>query len=245
MELNVNNYNLEFISIYNKFIYTTPLISRKYTLPFLEINNNTIIKINNEIYEFKNFEKSDNINENDINVQFLVEQTYINKNITIATRINNNNNEEILYIIYDFPEFYKAMSQEINHVIDNIYIGNLFSSIDIDILKENNIKNIVQVIDFDNSCIDNIDYLKININDDVNTDISKYYENFINFIKNKTENILIHCQHGSSRSGSFIILYLMHFHKMSYENALKYAQSKRKCILPNYGFSKQLKNIII
>jgi protein-tyrosine phosphatase len=84
-------------------------------------------------------------------------------------------------------------------------------------------------------------HLIIPIDDNQNIDITKYFDSFIQFIiLNKNKNILVHCQHGSSRSGSFIVFYLMYFHKMKYLEALEYAKSKRYGICPNDGFQNQI-----
>lgn len=53
-------------------------------------------------------------------------------------------------------------------------------------------------------------------------------------------NVLVHCEAGISRSASVVIGHLMIEKRMSADNALKYVESKRKCVWPNAGFWKQL-----
>ena len=125
-------------------------------------------------------------------------------------------------------------------IIDNIYIGNLLCIINNDILIENSIKAIVSVFDGFKVKVKNV--FQISIDDNLEVDITPFFEDYFDFLdKNKNVNILVHCQHGSSRSGAFVILYLMKYHKLSFEEALKYAKSKRPGIDPNSNFKKQLK----
>jgi len=46
---------------------------------------------------------------------------------------------------------------------------------------------------------------------------------------------------GKSRSVSFVVVYLMHEYKYSYEKAYDLILSRRNIIYPNRGFIKQLK----
>ena len=164
--------------------------------------------------------------------------------IIIGIRINSLNQNEITIILVDTTKSLKSMSDDINYVIDNVYIGNMCSVIDNTILEQNNIGIIIQVLnDFEPIYPNKYTYHIIPIEDSPNINISKYFDEFIQFIekyKTSDKNILIHCQHGSSRSGTFLVLYLMKFKKMTFEQALIYAKSKRYCINPNKGFRNYL-----
>ena len=148
----------------------------------------------------------------------------------------NYNDIEFVYVagtdVYINIDNLLTNISSLNHE-KNLYIGNLYSIVDTSILSEFEIKNIIQVFDDYIEPIPTINYLRIEISDDLTTDITRYFSDFINFIKKSNNNTLIHCQHGSSRSGSFVIFYLMYFHKMSLINALEYARTKRYGINPN------------
>jgi protein-tyrosine phosphatase len=174
-------------------------------------------------------------------------KSYANNNLIVSTRLNINNNEEITFVLYNedikSKKFMDSLSEPINHIVDNIFIGNLLAAIDDSILDKYEIKSIVQVFDGFKPTHNKYNYLLIEIDDNLNTDIQMYFNNFINFInKYKNENILIHCQHGSSRSGSFVIFYLMYFKKMTFDEAFTFAKNKRFCINPNDYFKNQLIN---
>lgn len=84
----------------------------------------------------------------------------------------------------------------------------------------------------------------LKINDDLNTDITKYAEELINFIVEGTRDnnkILVHCGLGVSRSPAVICLYLMKIKNMKMQEALSYIQSKRSIVQPNKAFLEQLK----
>lgn len=90
-------------------------------------------------------------------------------------------------------------------------------------------------------------YYSIPIADDESEDISQYFSPVIDFI-DKTNNeskkndcsTLVHCRMGESRSGAFIVAYLMKTLNMNAEEALEFAQKQRPVIQPNDGFWKQL-----
>lgn len=230
----------------NNIIYLSKVSSDKYIMPHLEINENSVIEIINKKYFLKEFifinhklnSYLDNIKSGTI---------YYDK-IYISYRINKNKKKEIVCIQYIFPqknskEFLESLTQPITFITDNIFIGNLLASIDNDILISYKINNIVHVFE-DKLDSFNLNNLMIPICDSEKENITKYFDNFIKFIDNCDGNILIHCQHGSSRSGSFVILYLMYKYKISFENALFFARFKRNGIYPNGNFRNILKNFI-
>lgn len=74
--------------------------------------------------------------------------------------------------------------------------------------------------------------------------IIEYFEEAIDFINKAREtnsSLFIHCQLGKSRSASIVIAYLMKYHKYSVDDAYKYLKKKRKMVMPNLGFMKQLR----
>ena len=255
MNFYINNQILQFNKIYNKYIYKSPLLNtndkdfiKRNIIKYLEVSDNLEIKINGIIYT-KNDLIVNNTKNNDFENYYLITKTYTlntkntKNNIIIGTFENNDKKEEILYIMYKDTKFYESLAVPINHIIDNIYIGNLSGAIDDQLLDDYEIKNIVQVFDgFEPMFPNKYNYLIISIDDNGDIQLKKYFDEFINFVKNipKNNNIFIHCQHGSSRSGTFVLLYLMHFHNMNYDDALSFAKQKRYGICPNDGFKSQL-----
>ena len=135
------------------------------------------------------------------------------------------------------------MLNKLDEIIDNLWLGNYSSSIDIPNLKNKGIKKILSVMehfegrpeydikDFKHKCLD--------IEDMSRQNIIQYFGECLNFIKGE-EKILIHCKAGASRSATIVIAYLMWIKKWKFEQALKYVQEKRPIVGPNEGFLKQL-----
>ena len=76
-------------------------------------------------------------------------------------------------------------------------------------------------------------------------DLSPYFDKSLKFLEEALEGngrVLVNCNAGQSRAGTIIILYIMSKKKMTFEEAKKFAQSKRTSneVCPNSGFQKQL-----
>jgi protein-tyrosine phosphatase len=111
------------------------------------------------------------------------------------------------------------------------------------VLKDLNIKNILNVSDDCDNCFENeLKYLQINIKDSLNTNISEHFEKSYNFIDKCKGNILVHCYQGISRSSSIIIFYLMKKFNWDYEESYKYVKESRNIISPNKNFEIQIIN---
>eukprot|EP00906_Rhabdomonas_costata_P001546 RCo002556 len=57
------------------------------------------------------------------------------------------------------------------------------------------------------------------------------------------ENVLVSCQMGISRSPTMVIVYLMLYHGMSFNDALAQLQSARPCVSPNATFYTELQRL--
>ncbi|OCB85009.1 phosphatases II [Sanghuangporus baumii] len=53
--------------------------------------------------------------------------------------------------------------------------------------------------------------------------------------------VLVHCNGGISLSPAFVVMYVMQYYQMSWEDALHTVQNRRYCISPNGGFLTQIK----
>jgi len=123
------------------------------------------------------------------------------------------------------------------YIIDNIYVGNVFS------LQSNIIENVEQIISLVNNpfkkIFKNVSIHEILFDDNPDIDIIKYAEETYEILKNNKKT-LIHCNAGKSRSVSCVIYYLMKKYNMSFEDSYKMVENKRPCIDINIGFYFQL-----
>ena len=128
----------------------------------------------------------------------------------------------------------------VSKVLDDLWLGNIYSAEDKNFLDDNNIKTIINLSSFDVKHPKDFDVLDINIKDDPEEDISLYFNLCYDFIENKKTNILVHCYAGVSRSATVVLYYLMRKYDISLHDAMKFLTQKRSFIRPNPGFMVNL-----
>ena len=131
---------------------------------------------------------------------------------------------------------------DIDEIIENLYLGDLSGAENIDKIKKLGIKKVLSLLNgyfpqYKES--DNIIHKTLNVNDFDEENIIKYFGECLNFIKGE-EKILVHCAAGASRSATVVIAYIMWNKKMSFKEALEFVQNKRNIVCPNPGFKDQL-----
>ena len=137
---------------------------------------------------------------------------------------------------------YKKDTKPIDHIIDNIYLGDFRTADDINILKEYNITHIINcAFNLPNRFPNEITYKRLDLRDEPNQPIIEKLEEAYEFIKeNKDKNIFIHCVFGKSRSGSVVIFYIMKEEKLNFQDAKNYVKNIRNIVEPNSGFELEL-----
>lgn len=150
-----------------------------------------------------------------------------------------------------FKRCKKSENSKLDHIIDNIYLGDWRDSIDEEKLRANSIKCILTLnkeYRHNEKNMDIFDKLGIQqkyieIYDSVFSTITPYLEESVEFIKKCSGNVLVHCTAGVSRSASVVIYYLMKEKNMTYDDALYYVRNKRPVVNPNRSFVQQLKEL--
>jgi predicted protein tyrosine phosphatase len=127
------------------------------------------------------------------------------------------------------------------NIVDNLWLGDMHNAHSDDFIRTNNIKKIINVTyDVENKYVD-IKYLNIQIEDGKDSDIHLFFETIKNFIsEDKTQNVLIHCRQGVSRSATLVIAYLMSNYDQNLLDAYNHVKSIRKIIQPNIWFFNKL-----
>ena len=158
-----------------------------------------------------------------------------------------------------FPNFQMKKSTEntrfqfggISVIISNrLYLSGDDVASNLDILKENKITHILNLTTtFANAFESQFVYKTIKLDDKLNENIGKHFQDsfeFIEnaFIQNSGNRVLVHCNMGVSRSPSFVIAYLMQkkVHN-SYIDAYEHVANCRDIIYPNLSFVKQLSQL--
>ena len=191
--------------------------------------------------------KSKNIFHNPINLNLNLnqvenqEQTN-NSQIPKYNRIKMNLKEELSM---DNNEIKKE--EDYNEIVnDFLYISGYKTASTASDLQSMKITNIINCSGdlCENLSFSGINYLTLNIRDNVSENIECLFFKCINYIneaKEKKGRVLIHCYKGVSRSVSILISYLIYLYKWTYDEAFDFVQSKRSIANPNIGFYLQLK----
>ena len=137
---------------------------------------------------------------------------------------------------------YKKDSNPIDHIIDNIYLGDFRTADNIDILKEYNITHIINcAFNLPNKYPEQITYKRLELRDETDQPIIEKLEEAYQFIKeNKDKNIFVHCVFGKSRSASVVIFYIMKEKKLNFNEAKNIVKNIRQIVEPNSGFENEL-----
>ena len=137
---------------------------------------------------------------------------------------------------------YKKDTNPIDHIIDNIYLGDFGTADDINILKEYNITHIINcAFNLPNRFPNEITYKRLDLRDEPNQPIIEKLEEAYEFIKeNKDKNIFVHCVFGKSRSSSVVIFYIMKEKKLNFQEAKNFVKNIRNIVEPNSGFELEL-----
>jgi protein-tyrosine phosphatase len=143
--------------------------------------------------------------------------------------------------------FFSAMGTPISQVEPFLYIGNRRGALNKALLKQHNIRRVVQIQDSVTTPFfpGMFAYLTYAVVDVSCCDIAPLLPQALPFIAQgiaSGEAVFVHCDAGMSRSGSVIVAYLMASRSLSYVEALREARKARACIAPNPGFAEQLRN---
>ena len=133
----------------------------------------------------------------------------------------------------------------LSQILSWLYLGSFANACDLDELKRNNIKYILNcAVECKNENLpSDIKELHLKLVDEPEFDITKYFKqtnDFINKVRTAGGNLLVHCKVGLSRSPTVIIAYLIKYYEFTADSAMNFIKRKRPQIIPNQGFIKQL-----
>lgn len=128
-----------------------------------------------------------------------------------------------------------------------MYIGDLATARNKQILEENEIKAVVCCLSVTEFMAgeehEDIEYCRVEVEDVSREPINLYFEEALDFIEgfvDSGESVLVHCRHGVSRSGTICLAYLMARCDFSLHQAFFFLRQRRNAITPNLGFMEQL-----
>jgi hypothetical protein len=127
-----------------------------------------------------------------------------------------------------------SVGDSYNHIIDNIYVGSVFSFTDEDFISE--LDQIISLIEPPSNITNSI---KILFEDMDYVDILPYAEQVYPLL-DTGKKTLVHCLAGRSRSCGVVLFYMMEKHHMSFTEAYTILKTKRPATCINNGFLKSL-----
>ena len=210
------------------------------------LNQNQIINTKTNNIVINHNIKLSNINKKTSEKQTEIDKfnKYINFGKSLLSKISRKKCDKCNKFI-DSHLFKIHYNSHPTEIFNWLYLGTFANACDIKELRRMKINYILNVA---NECNNknlpkDIKELHLNIKDSEYFEISTYFDEaneFINKCKSEGGILLVHCKLGISRSASFILAYLIKYHKLTLENALEFVKQKRNQIKPNEGFMKQL-----
>jgi len=139
------------------------------------------------------------------------------------------------------------LDSTMDQIIPRLFISDDIAARDKSLLLKYKITHVLNItVNIPNKYESEFVYMKLNIFDFENQNISQYFDEVCEFIdkalmENENNAVLCHCNAGISRSASFIIAYLMKKKIYPrYKDAYNHVKKCRPIISPNRGFGKQL-----
>lgn len=133
-----------------------------------------------------------------------------------------------------------------SEIMPGLWISDHASVCDLQALQDRNIQHIIcAVLGVKAMFPRHIQYTRLPLRDTHDEDIYQYFDkaaDIIHDVISAGESILVHCRCGVSRSVTLVCAYLIKYHKMSHEEAIRTIQAKRACANPIQSFRNQLRS---
>ncbi|PIL22602.1 hypothetical protein GSI_15292 [Ganoderma sinense ZZ0214-1] len=147
-------------------------------------------------------------------------------------------------------EWTYEMRRQCQEILPHLFLGPLQASKSLDTLKSLGITHIVCIRDAKEAFSvrprfpEHFQYMVLDVQDSEEQNLIRLFPQAKQFIDDaiaKGGCVLVHCNGGISLSPSFVVMYVMQFYNLSWEDALHLVQNRRYCISPNGGFMTQIK----
>ncbi|NXK89660.1 DUPD1 phosphatase, partial [Formicarius rufipectus] len=144
----------------------------------------------------------------------------------------------------------------VNEVWPNLYIGDEKTALDRYRLEKEGFTHILNAAHGQHNVATGAEYYHsmavqyhgVEADDLPTFNLSQFFESASEFIENalrdERNKVLVHCAMGRSRSATLVLAYLMIHKHMTVVDAIEQV-AKHRCILPNRGFLKQLRELDI
>ncbi|CAF0956700.1 unnamed protein product [Adineta steineri] len=132
-------------------------------------------------------------------------------------------------------------------ILPHIFVGNVHDAQNVDRLNEKGITHIINSTPDLPCCWDKqYKYIRVDVLDLPSQNIRKHFDKAIEFIDEalykKTNNVLVHCSAGISRSPTLVLAYMIKKYHMTLEEAFNKMRQLRQIVDPNVSFIIQLRD---
>ncbi|XP_030630720.1 dual specificity phosphatase DUPD1-like [Chanos chanos] len=182
------------------------------------------------------------------------------RGVGVHTAVMSNRVEEV----YETPGCYELEKHlthgsvaytHVNEVWPSVYIGDEETARDRYSLKKMGVTHVLNAAEGERNSVDtgaeyysgmDIEYYGIVAEDIPTFNLSQFFfpaAEFIDSVLSNTDNkLLVHCVMGRSRSATIFLAYLMICKNMTVLDAIDHVKRRRR-IIPNWGFLKQLREL--
>ncbi|XP_075071812.1 dual specificity protein phosphatase 5 [Mixophyes fleayi] len=160
--------------------------------------------------------------------------------------LSQEENENDQNLLCDKLSFHKPSYDEGSpvEILPFLYLGSAYHASKCEFLANLHISALLNVSRKCSDCIkDQYNYKWIPVEDNHTTDISRHFQEAIDFIdtvRRAGGRVLVHCEAGISRSPTICMAYLMKTKSFRLEEAFEYIKQRRSLISPNFSFMGQL-----
>ncbi|CED82691.1 phosphatases ii [Phaffia rhodozyma] len=142
------------------------------------------------------------------------------------------------------------MRREAQLILPQLYLGPFQTSKQLDVLLGYGVTHIVCIRDKKEALLvkprfpDRFTYLTLDISDHEDQNLIRIFPQTTRFIDDAISRggtVFVHCNGGISLAPSVVVGYVMVAKQLSYEDAVRWVQSRRYCMSLNQGFLNQLK----
>ncbi|XP_013402035.1 dual specificity protein phosphatase 19-like [Lingula anatina] len=134
---------------------------------------------------------------------------------------------------------------QVAEILPGVVMGSQDVAQDLELLLQHKVTHILNLAYMvENQFPDQFQYLRLNILDLPETDITDFFDEAFSFIDRGRQEgcVLVHCNAGVSRSAAMVIGYLIKTEGLTFEEAFDHVREQRASIRPNDGFTIQLKH---
>ncbi|CAF1286667.1 unnamed protein product [Rotaria magnacalcarata] len=145
------------------------------------------------------------------------------------------------------PEVFDKENFTMTQILPRVFVGNVHDAQNLDRLNQNGITHIINSTP-DLPCLweKRCQYMRVAVLDLPSENIRKHFDKTFQFIdealRQKTNNVLVHCSAGISRSSTIVLAFMIKKYRMTLDDAFTKMRQLRPIVDPNISFIIQLRD---